>query len=75
MKILEFTNLSGESSAQLTERRPIVCVFVEPELIDKAASFSVDNTNANFGGARRRGNDHKCNKNRHHWHGLHSTYE
>jgi hypothetical protein len=53
MKILEFTNLSGESSAQLTEH--IVRVLEEVKLIDKVVSLSADNTNANFGGAKRRG--------------------
>jgi hypothetical protein len=53
MKILEFTNLSGESSAQLTEH--IVRVLEEAKLIDKVVSLSADNTNANFSGAKRRG--------------------
>jgi Fe-S cluster assembly scaffold protein SufB len=53
MKILEFTNLSGESSTQLTEH--IVRVLEEVKLIDKVVSLSADNTNANFGGAKRRG--------------------
>jgi hypothetical protein len=51
MKILEFTNLSGESSAQLTEH--IVCVLGGAKLIDKVKSLSADNTNANFGGAKK----------------------
>jgi hypothetical protein len=51
IKILEFTNLSGESSAQLTEH--IVRVLEEIELINKVVSLSADNTNANFGGAKR----------------------
>jgi hypothetical protein len=53
MKILEFTNLSGESSAQLTEH--IVHVLEEAKLIDKVVSLSADNTNTNFGGAKGRG--------------------
>jgi hypothetical protein len=38
MKILEFTNLSGESSAQLTEH--IVSVIEERKLMDKVVSLS-----------------------------------
>jgi hypothetical protein len=53
MKILEFTNLSGESSAQLTEH--VVRVLEEVKLIDKVVSLSADNTNVNSGGAKRRG--------------------
>jgi hypothetical protein len=53
MKILEFTNLSGESSAQLAEH--IVRVFEEAKLIDKVVSLSADSTNANFSGTKRRG--------------------
>jgi hypothetical protein len=53
MKILEFTNFSGESFAQLTEH--IVRVLEEAKLIDKVVSLSADNTNANFSGAKRRG--------------------
>jgi hypothetical protein len=53
MKNLEFTDLSGESSAQLTEH--VVSVLKEAKLIDKVVSLSADNTNANFGGAKRRG--------------------
>jgi hypothetical protein len=53
MKILEFTDLSGESSAQLTEH--IVCVLEEAKLIDKVVLPSADNTNTNVCGAKRRG--------------------
>jgi hypothetical protein len=49
MKTLEFTNLSGESSAQLTEH--IIRVLEEGKLIDKVVSLSADNTYANFGAA------------------------
>jgi hypothetical protein len=52
MKILDFTDLSGESSAQLTEH--IVHVLEEAKLIDKVVSLSADNSNENFGGAKRR---------------------
>jgi hypothetical protein len=49
MKILEFTNLSGKSSAQLTERT--VCVLKAAKIIHKVATLSADNIKANFGGA------------------------
>jgi hypothetical protein len=45
--------LVWESSAQLTEH--IVCVLEEAKLKGKVVSLSADNTNANFGGAKRRG--------------------
>jgi hypothetical protein len=51
MKILDSANLSGESSAQLH----IVRVLEAVKLIDKVVSISADNTNAKFGGTKRRG--------------------
>jgi hypothetical protein len=60
IKILEFTNFSGESSAQLTEH--IVRVLEEAKLIDKVMSLSADNTNANFGGAKIRGKNNVFEK-------------
>jgi hypothetical protein len=76
MKILEFTNLSGESSAQLTEH--IVRFLGEAKLIDKVVSLSADNTNANFSGTKRRGKNNVFERlrnkiKRHYWCWLNST--
>jgi hypothetical protein len=46
MKIIEFTNLSEESSTQLTGR--IIRVLEEAKLIDKVVSLSAVDTNTNF---------------------------
>jgi hypothetical protein len=77
INILEFTNLSGESSAQLTEH--IVCVLEEAKLIDKVVSLSADNNKANFRGAKRRGKNNVFERirnkiKRHYWCGLRSIY-
>jgi hypothetical protein len=60
MKILKFTNLSWESSAQLTKH--IVRILEDAKLTDKAVSLSADNTNTNFGGAKRRGKNNVFEK-------------
>jgi hypothetical protein len=52
IKILEFANLSAESSAQLTEHT--VHVLEEAKLIDKVVSLSADNTQTS-GGTKGRG--------------------
>jgi hypothetical protein len=49
-RILEFTELSGESSIQLTEH--IVCVFEEAKVIDNVVSLSTGNSNSSFGGTK-----------------------
>jgi hypothetical protein len=54
MKVLQFINFPGESSAQLIEH--IVYILEEAKLIDEVASLSADNTYANFGGSKRRKN-------------------
>jgi hypothetical protein len=55
LRILKFTDFSGDSSAQLTERTYIVYVIEEAEQIDKIVSLSPYNTNVNFSRAQRRG--------------------
>jgi hypothetical protein len=75
MKILKFTNLSGESPAQLAEHMHIMHVIEEAELIDKVVSLSAYNTNVNFSRVKRRGMNNVCERlrnkiERQYWCGL-----
>jgi hypothetical protein len=52
-KILEFDELSGETSLLLTDY--ISKVLSHWGVLKKVIAFSADNTNTNFGGVSRRG--------------------
>jgi len=52
-KILEFDELSGETSLLLTDY--ISKVLSQWDVLKKVIAFSADNTNTNFGGVNRRG--------------------
>lgn len=53
VKVLELETLSGETSNQLSEY--VFSVLSRNDLVDKVVGMSADNTNTNFGGAKRKG--------------------
>lgn len=53
VKVLELETLSGETSNQLGEY--VFSVLSRNDLVDKVVGMSADNTNTNFGGAKRKG--------------------
>lgn len=53
MKVLDLEKLSGETSNQLSEY--VFSVLSRNDLVDKVIGMSADNTNTNFGGAKRKG--------------------
>jgi len=52
IKVLEFTNLQGETADILTKY--IMDVLKKYNLYDKIVAFSGDNCNTNFGGVERK---------------------
>lgn len=53
VKMIDMPSISGETADIITNS--ITTAMIQFELKDKVIGFSADNTNANFGGAHRRG--------------------
>ena len=60
MKLLEFKSLGGETAAILSEY--VVSVLEQNGLKEKLAEFCADNSNTNFGGLKRRGQNNVSSK-------------
>jgi hypothetical protein len=60
VKIIDMPSITGETSAIISKCITDAIDFFE--LKDKVIGFSADNTNANFGGARRRGHENVFTK-------------